>query len=175
MHGWGFTCPTWAGGCGKAELKSEYWHTMWSTTPPGSVDFGDWYGTTHYYAYVDGVLVFRWDYGNPGPKTQYRYRTRSTYQEPSSAVGPTGVIPTTAVHPPERLRAEQSIVAVTVLSFRHTIFIVGAPGASGQAKRFLPVMIERLKRQLFIATAIKNMHRYTILSVGRTGVNGAQM
>lgn len=83
MHGWGFTCPTWAGGCGKAELKSEYWHTMWSTTPPGSVDFGDWYGTTHYYAYVDGVLVFRWDYGNPGPKTQYRYRTRSTYQEPS--------------------------------------------------------------------------------------------
>ena len=81
MHGWGFTCPTWAGGCGKAELKSEYWHVLWSTTPPSSVSFGDWYGTTHYYAYVDGVLVFRWDYGNPGPQTQYSYRTRSTYQE----------------------------------------------------------------------------------------------
>ena len=81
MHGWGFTCPTWAGGCGKAELKSEYWHVLWSTTPPSSVSFGDWYGTTHYYAYVDGVLVFRWDYGNPGPQTQYSYRTCSTYQE----------------------------------------------------------------------------------------------
>lgn len=81
MHGWGFTCPTWAGGCGKARLESEHWHTLWSTTPPSSVSFGDWYGTTHYYAYVDGVLVFRWDYGNPGPQTQYSYRTRSTYQE----------------------------------------------------------------------------------------------
>ena len=80
MHGWGFTCPTWAGGCGRAELKSEHWHTLWSTTPQSSVSFSDWYGTGHYYAYVDGVLVFRWDYGNPGPKTQYRYRTRSTYQ-----------------------------------------------------------------------------------------------
>lgn len=81
MHGWGFTCPTWAGGCGKARLESDYWHVLWSTTPPSSVSFGDWYGTTHYYAYVDGVLVFRWDYGNPGPQTQYSYRTRSTYQE----------------------------------------------------------------------------------------------
>lgn len=80
MHGWGFTCPTWAGGCGKAELKTEHWHAYWSTTAPGSVGFSDWYGTGHYYAYVDGILVFRWDYGNPGPKTQYRYRTRSTYQ-----------------------------------------------------------------------------------------------
>lgn len=83
MHGYGFTCPTWAYGCGQAELKESGWRSYWSTTPPSSVSFGDWFGTTHYYAYVDGILVFRWDYNNPGPRTEYRCRTRSAYREAS--------------------------------------------------------------------------------------------
>lgn len=80
MHGWDIYCPTWAGGCGKAYIPESNWHTIYSTTAPSSVSFKDWYGTGHYYAYVDGELVFRWDYGNPGPQTQYRYRTRTSYQ-----------------------------------------------------------------------------------------------
>lgn len=80
MHVYGITCPTWAYGCGKAYIPESSWHTIYSTTPPDSVNFVEWFGTTRYYAYVDGELVFRWDLNNPGPQTQYRYRTRSSYR-----------------------------------------------------------------------------------------------
>lgn len=73
MHGWGFTCPKWAGGCGKAMLQESSWDELWSPYPPESLDFKDWYGTGHYYAYIDDTLVFRWDYGYPGPKTRSSY------------------------------------------------------------------------------------------------------
>ena len=78
MHGWGITCPTWAGGCGQAYIPESSWHLLWSTTPHNQVNFMDWHGTGKYYAYVDGELVFKWQDGmdrGEAVKTQYRYRS----------------------------------------------------------------------------------------------------
>ncbi len=82
MHGWQITCPTWAGGCGKGYIDRGDWHEFWSTTPHSSVSFSDWYGTGHYYAYVDGVLVFKWSDGmarGEATKTQYRSRSQVSW------------------------------------------------------------------------------------------------
>lgn len=82
MHGWQITCPTWAGGCGKGYIDRDDWHEFWSTTPHSSVSFSDWYGTGHYYAYVDGVLVFKWSDGmarGEATKTQYRSRDQVSW------------------------------------------------------------------------------------------------
>ena len=76
MHGYGFTCPTWAGGCGQALISNQY-HVVWGTTPQSEMRFQDWHGTGYTYAYYDGNLVFR-NINTPNEsKTQYRYRTRS--------------------------------------------------------------------------------------------------
>lgn len=80
MHGWGITCPKWAGGCGNAYIPESSWHILWSTTAHSQVSFSDWHGTGKYYAYVDGTLVFKWQDGmdrGEAVKTQYRYCTRS--------------------------------------------------------------------------------------------------
>ncbi len=84
MHGWSITCPTWAGGCGKATIPEASWHVLWSTTPHNDANFRDWHGTGYRYAYIDGELVFEWSDGmNSGEatKTQYRCRTRSKETE----------------------------------------------------------------------------------------------
>ena len=68
MHGYG-TCYTWCGGCGAATtaagIRMTYDPTNWSTAQ-------DWYGTTKYYAIINGERWFRWDDG--GTQTQYRSR-----------------------------------------------------------------------------------------------------
>ncbi len=76
MHGYGFTCPTWAGGCGQAMISDQY-HIIWGTIPQSEMGFQDWHGTGHTYAYYEGNLVFRNIYNPNESKTQYRYRTRS--------------------------------------------------------------------------------------------------
>ncbi len=78
MHGWGFTCPTWAGGCGSATIGYGDYAEYWSTTPINNVAWGDWHGTGRYYAYVDGVLVFKHD--TFSSRTEYRSRTRTANQ-----------------------------------------------------------------------------------------------
>ena len=80
-HGYGFTCFTWGGGCGSATVPNNY-HEVWGTIPQSQMGFRDWHGTGYTYAYYDGQLVFRNIYGDSS-KTQYRYRTRSTYQDKS--------------------------------------------------------------------------------------------
>ena len=74
MHGWGITCPTWAGGCGKGAIKSEHYVKVWSTTSYDAAGLKDFHGTGKYYANVDGQRVFRHE---DGSQKQYRYRTRS--------------------------------------------------------------------------------------------------
>ena len=77
MHLWSYTCFTWAGGCGQAVIPESSWHEIWSTTSWDNAGLKDWYGTGKYYTYINGELVFKWDDGNGGPRTQYRYRDRS--------------------------------------------------------------------------------------------------
>lgn len=72
MHGWGITCPTWAGGCGSAYISEGSWHEVYSTSPWSNSS--DWYGTGKYYQYIDGTLSFNWT--ENGMKTQYRFRDR---------------------------------------------------------------------------------------------------
>lgn len=76
MHGYGFTCPTWAGGCGQATISPDYC-VIWGTIPQSEMGFQDWHGTGHTYAYYGNDLVFRDIYHPNESKTQYRYRTRS--------------------------------------------------------------------------------------------------
>lgn len=77
MHGWGTVCYTWCGGCGGPTPDDSGWHEVWSDIPWDEADLKDWYGTGHQYTYIDGELVFKWDTGNGGSKTQYRYRTKA--------------------------------------------------------------------------------------------------
>ena len=77
MHGWGY-CYTWAGGCGR-KTDDSGWHVVWSDVSWNNAGLKDWYGTGKYYTYINGELVFKWPEG--GSKTQYHYRTRSTYQQ----------------------------------------------------------------------------------------------
>jgi len=76
MHGWGITCFTWAGGCGKATIPESSWHQIWSPVSWSNAGFAEWHGTGKYYTYLDGQLVFKWTDGGQA-KTQYRYATRS--------------------------------------------------------------------------------------------------
>lgn len=77
MHGWGTVCYPWAGGCGGATPDDSGWHQIWSEIPWDEANLQDWYGTGHYYTYIDGELVFQWT--NDGqPKTQYRCRTKTS-------------------------------------------------------------------------------------------------
>lgn len=79
-HGYGFPCYTWGGGCGNATIPDNY-ISVWGTTPQSQMDFQDWYGTGHSYAYYNGQRVFRNIYADHS-KTQYRYRTRTANQVP---------------------------------------------------------------------------------------------
>lgn len=99
MHGYGFICPTWAGGCGQAMISDQY-QVIWGTTPQSEMGFQDWHGTGHTYAYYEGNLVFRNIYNPNESKTQYRYRTRvlkdtvsysewSSYSDASVSASPT--------------------------------------------------------------------------------------
>ena len=82
MHGYG-TCYTWAGGCGANSVPNSSYTVISSTTPYSSAM--DFYGTTVYYINSDNGRAFA--YINPSsphyvsPYAQYRYRTRSTYEE----------------------------------------------------------------------------------------------
>jgi len=79
-HGYGFTCFAWGGGCGRSTIPESSWTTVWGTTPQSQMNWQDWHGTGHTYAYYNGERVFRNKYGDHS-KPQYRYSTRSTYQE----------------------------------------------------------------------------------------------
>lgn len=74
MHGWDITCPKWAGGCGKAYIPQSSWHQIYHPTSWNNSGLKDFHGTSKYYTYLDGQLVFKWTDG--GTKTQYRYATR---------------------------------------------------------------------------------------------------
>lgn len=74
-HGYGFTCYTWGGGCGKATIPEGSWTTIWGTTPQSEMNWEDWHGTGHQTTIYNGERVFRNIYGD-NSKTQYRFRTR---------------------------------------------------------------------------------------------------
>lgn len=77
MHVWNLTCPTWAGGCGKAYIPESSWVWVFSEKSYAETSPKDWYGTTKYYTYLNGQLVFQ---GN-GQQTVYRYATRKILNE----------------------------------------------------------------------------------------------
>lgn len=83
MHGYG-TCYTWAGGCGKS-TTSDCYHAEWLTIPYSSAS--EFQGTGVYYVTSGGSRYFAYISSGSAhyvaPKTQYRYATRSTYQEAS--------------------------------------------------------------------------------------------
>ena len=84
VHG---TCYTWAGGCGYSGSNFNYGciHEFYSSTPYSSAS--DWHGTGRKYIYDSSMgLSFTFYSDSPyyvAPITQYRYRTRSTYQDKS--------------------------------------------------------------------------------------------
>ena len=78
MHGWGITCPSWAGGCGKTYIPEGAYVQVYSPTSWDNAGLKDWHGTGKYYTYINGELVFKWTEG--GTNTQYRYATRTSKQ-----------------------------------------------------------------------------------------------
>ena len=78
-HGWRFNCFAWDGGCGTYVPESS-WHQMWSNVSWSQAGFQDFHGTGHYVTYYFGERWFKWD-DNGQPRTGYRYRTRSSYQQ----------------------------------------------------------------------------------------------
>ncbi len=83
MHGYG-QCYTWAGGCGSSNVPSSSYTAVRCTVPYSSA--GDFHGTGVYYTDNTGSgRGFAYIYSSSpyyvAPITQYRYRTRSTYQE----------------------------------------------------------------------------------------------
>lgn len=80
-HGYGFPCYTWGGGCGNSTIQQSSYREVWGTTPQSEMGFQDWHGTGHTYAWYNGERVFRNVFTPNASKTQYRYRTRSTYDE----------------------------------------------------------------------------------------------
>lgn len=83
MHGYG-TCYKWAGGCGSNSISSDSYHAVRCTVPYSNAY--DFHGTGTYYTDNTGEgRGFAYIYSSSphyvAPITQYRYRTRSTYQE----------------------------------------------------------------------------------------------
>ena len=88
-HGYGFPCYTWGGGCGRGTIQESSYHEVWGTTPQSQMNWQDWHGTGHTYAYYNGERVFRNIHRPNASKTQYRYATRTisdvtTYSDWSS-------------------------------------------------------------------------------------------
>ena len=88
-HGYGFPCYTWGGGCGRGTIQESSYHEVWGTTPQSQMNWQDWHGTGHTYAYYNGERVFRNINRPNASKTQYRYATRTisdvtTYSDWSS-------------------------------------------------------------------------------------------
>ena len=88
-HGYGFPCYTWGGGCGQGTIQESSYHEVWGTTPQSQMNWQDWHGTGHTYAYYNGERVFRNINSPNASKTQYRYATRTisdvtTYSDWSS-------------------------------------------------------------------------------------------
>ena len=85
MHGSG-QCYTWAGGCGSSNVPSSSYTAVRCTVPYSSA--GNFHGTGVYYTDNTGSgRGFAYIYSSSpyyvAPITQYRYRTRSTYQDKS--------------------------------------------------------------------------------------------
>ena len=78
MHGWKITCPTWAGGCGKAYIPESSWRWVFSEISYSAAGLKEWYGTGKYYTKINGQIVF-----NPekGQMTVYRYSTRTIEEQ----------------------------------------------------------------------------------------------
>ena len=79
-HGWAFNCAGWGGGGCGTYIPESTWHQMWSDVSWSQAGFQDFHGTGHYVTYYFGDRWFRWD-DNGQPRTGYRYRTRSSYQD----------------------------------------------------------------------------------------------
>lgn len=77
-HGWNFNCFKWDGGCGTYVPESS-WHQMWSNVSWNQAGLQDFHGTGKYVTYYFGERWFKWN-DNGTPRTGYRYRTRSSYQ-----------------------------------------------------------------------------------------------
>ncbi|MBE6579888.1 MAG: hypothetical protein E7651_08820 [Ruminococcaceae bacterium] len=75
MHGWGITCPTWAGGCGRATVPQSSWVAIWSPISWDDAGLEDFYGTGKYSTTIGNQRVFKWNDG--GTKTQWRFRERN--------------------------------------------------------------------------------------------------
>lgn len=83
MHGYG-TCYKWAGGCGSNSVIRDSYNAVRCTVPYSNAY--DFHGTGTYYTDNTGEgRGFAYIYSSSpyyvAPITQYRYRTRSTYQE----------------------------------------------------------------------------------------------
>lgn len=76
-HGYGFPCYTWGGGCGNGTIQGDTWCEVWGTTPQSQMDWQDWHGTGHVYAYYNGERVYRNIYRPNESRTEYSYCDRS--------------------------------------------------------------------------------------------------
>lgn len=77
-HGYGFQCPsTWGGGCGRSTIQESSYREVWGTTPQSQMNWQDWHGTGHVWAYYNGERVFRNINTPNASRTEYRYRDRS--------------------------------------------------------------------------------------------------
>ena len=77
-HGYGFTCfRAWGGGCGNATIQESSYTEVWGTIPQSQMNWQDWNGTGHVYAYYNGERVFRNINTPNASRTEYRYRDRS--------------------------------------------------------------------------------------------------
>lgn len=82
-HTYVYCWSSWGvGGCGASTpIPESSAHQIWSTISWSDAGLQEWHGTGKYYTYnINGERVFKWDNGDGDPKTQYRYRTRSTRQ-----------------------------------------------------------------------------------------------
>lgn len=77
-HGYGFQCPSaWGGGCGRSTIQESSYREVWGTTPQSQMNWQDWHGTGHVWAYYNGERVFRNINTPNASRTEYRYRDRS--------------------------------------------------------------------------------------------------
>lgn len=77
-HGYGFQCPSaWGGGCGRSTIQESSYREVWGTTPQSRMNWQDWHGTGHVWAYYNGERVFRNINTPNASRTEYRYRDRS--------------------------------------------------------------------------------------------------
>lgn len=76
-HGYGLTCANWQSGYGCGAIVPENWNQKFSPVSWDSAGLYEWHGTGKYATDYFGDRWFKWNDGNGGVRTGYRYRDRS--------------------------------------------------------------------------------------------------